>query len=354
MLKKLNQPQYWLLLILILFCSIGFGMTSCQKQEDNVVYLYNWGEYLDPEVKEKFYEETGIKVIEDNFVQNEDMYMKLASEPGNYDLVVPSDYMIERMIKDDMVQPIHYEHLKNFKNIDPKMLHKDFDPEQKYSVPYFWGTVGIVYNKKMVDHEDLHWSDLFDPCYKDEIIMMDSMRDTIGVALLKEGYSMNEHDPDALKKAKQVLIAQKPLVLAYLVDETKSLMINGEAALALMYSGDAIIALQENEDLGYVIPTEGTNLWFDSLVIPKGARHVKNAEKFLDFLMRPDIAAQNSTYVGYTTPNVEALKLMDKETVESEAYNPDLSKIKHLETYHDPRDVIELYENLWADLKAAK
>ncbi|MDO5755553.1 MAG: spermidine/putrescine ABC transporter substrate-binding protein [Tissierellia bacterium] len=342
------MKKQWILPILLLF------LCACSRRDGEVVYLYNWGEYLDPGIKEDFYRETGIKVIEDNFVQNEDMYMKISTNPTQYDLVIPSDYMVERLIKEDYLDTIDYSKLENFKYIHQDFQNMDYDPENKYTIPYFWGTVGIIYDPEMTGREINSWKDLFTEEFKDEIIMMDSMRDTIGVALLKNGYSMNSRDPEELEVARQDLIRQKEWVLAYLVDETKSLMVNKEAAIAVMYSGDAMIALDENPNLKYIVPEEGTNLWFDCLTLLKGGRNKDNAMKFIDYLLRPDVAAKNSRFVGYSTPNDKALEIMGDDFINNPVYHPDLTKIKHLETFRDPSDFIEDYEDIWADLKAAK
>ena len=337
---------------ILLFLLTILVLTSCSKDDSNVLYVYNWGEYIEPALIEKFEKETGIKVIYDTFEQNEDMYMKVKEGGNNYDVVVPSDYMAEKMIKQGMLEKIDYSKIPNFRYIDEKFKNLDYDPKNEYTVPYMWGTVGILYNKNKVKEKVDSWNILWDEKYKDNIIMMNSTRDTLGVALKRLGYSMNSRNEVELEKAKESLIEQKDIVLAYLVDETKNQMVNEEADIAVMYSGDAIVAKGENENLEYVIPKEGSNLWFDTLAILKNAKHKENAEKFINFLTDPENAKVNADYIGYSLPSTKAKKLLDKEVQEDKTAYPDLSKHKNMEIFKDPSDFVEKYDDIWADIKA--
>lgn len=336
----------------LLFLLIPFLLlTSCKKEDKNVLYVFNWGEYMDMDLIDEFEEETGIEVVYDTFVQNEDMYMKIKEGGGNYDVIFPSDYMIERMVSEDMLLPIDTSKIENFKYIDDEFKNLDYDPNSEHSIPYMWGTVGILYNDKYVDKPD-SWNELWNPKYKDEIIMMDSTRDSIGVALLRRGYSLNSRDVGELNKAREDLIKQKDLVLAYMVDETKSLMVNEEAWISLMYSGEAVTSIQENSDLKYTIPKEGTNIWFDSMVISKKAKNVENAYKFINFLLDPNVMAKNGEYTGASVPEAKAKEILDPDEITNEISYPDLSKISHLEIYKNPMDFVEVYDDIWADVKA--
>ena len=337
---------------ILLFLLTILVLTSCSKDDSNVLYVYNWGEYIEPALIEKFEKETGIKVIYDTFEQNEDMYMKVKEGGNNYDVVVPSDYMAEKMIKQGMLEKIDYSKIPNFKYIDEKFRNLDYDPKNEYTVPYMWGTVGILYNKNKVKENVDSWNILWDEKYKDNIIMMNSTRDTLGVALKRLGYSMNSRNEAELEKAKESLIKQKDIVLAYLVDETKTQMVNEEADLAVMYSGDAIVSKGENENLEYVIPKEGSNLWFDTLAILKNAKHKENAEKFINFMTDPENAKLGAEYIGYSLPSTEAKKLLDKEVQEDATAYPDLSRHKNMEIFKDPSDFVEKYDDIWADIKA--
>lgn len=342
------------ILSILLSLVMIFSLVSCKKDIKDVVYVYNWGEYIDESLLRDFEKETGIKVVYEVFEQNEDMYMKLKNGGSNYDVVVPSDYMIERMISENMLEEIDREKIPNFKNITEDFLNEDYDPEGKYSIPYLWGTVGIVYNSKLIDEKVDSWNILWDEKYKDEIIMMNSTRDSIGVALIKNNYSMNSRNIDELNKAKEDLIKQKPLVFAYLVDETKSQMVNGEAKLAVMYSGDALTAMEENENLRYVVPKEGSNLWFDSMCIPKGAKNKENAEKFIDYILRPEVSVAIGEYVGYSLPNKEGVKLLPEDMQNDEVAYPNLKELPKMEVFKDPKDINSVYDDIWAEVKLSK
>lgn len=327
-----------------------------QTMNDEKVIVYNWGEYIDPEVLTIFEEETGIDVIYEEFETNEIMYPKVSSGAIAYDLVCPSDYMIQRMIENDLLAEIDFDNVPNAKYIGEGYMEqsRQFDPENKYSIPYCWGTVGILYNKTMVDEPVDSWSILWDEKYKDNILMQDSVRDAFAVTLRYLGYSLNSTDLDELTAAEELLIEQKPLVQAYVIDQVRDKMIGNEAALGVIYSGEAIYTQWENPDLEYVIPKEGSNIWIDSWVIPKNAEHKENAEKFLNFLCRPDIALMNFEYITYSTPNVAAQEMIEDETIRnSEVAFPDLSKLPELETfrYLGP-EADAVYNELWNKVKS--
>lgn len=330
-------------------------------QESNLmnsekVVVYNWGEYLDPEVLNIFEEETGIDVVYEEFETNEILYPKISSGAIAYDVICPSDYMIQRMIENDLLAEINFDNIPNIKNIGTDYMEqsRQFDPENKYSVPYCWGTVGILYNKTMVDEPVTSWSILWDEKYKDNILMQDSVRDAFGVTLKYLGYSLNSTDLDELTEARDLLIKQKPLVQAYVIDQVRDKMIGNEAAIGVIYSGEAIYTQMENPDLEYVIPEEGSNIWIDSWVIPKNAENKENGEKFINFLCRPDIALMNFEYITYSTPNVEARKLIEDEAVRnSEIAFPDLSKYDNLETFrYMGTEADQTYGELWNQVKS--
>ena len=295
--------------VLIVIGGFIYGQKDGTSKNGQVI-VYNWGEYIDPEIIDLFEEETGIDVIYEEFETNEIMYPKIQSGAIAYDVVCPSDYMIQRMIENDLLAEINYDHIPNLKYIGDNYMKmsRQFDPENKYSVPYLWGTVGILYNKKMVDEPVDSWGILWDKKYEDSILMQDSVRDAFAVALKYLGYSLNSTDLDELEAAKNLLIEQKPLVQAYVIDQVRDKMIGGEAALGVIYSGEALYCQQENPDLDYVIPKEGTNIWIDSWVIPKNAKNVENAEAFINFLCRPDIAKMNFDYITYSIPNKQIIK----------------------------------------------
>ncbi len=342
----------------------GLSLAGCGssaaggKEGAGEVVVYNWGEYVDPDTLAMFEEETGIRVIYDEFETNEIMYPKVEAGASPYDVVCPSDYMIQKMIENDLLAELNYENIPNAKaNIGAQYWEqsRSFDPENKYSIPYCWGTVGILYNKTMVDEPVDSWSILWDEKYADSILMQDSVRDAFMVALKQNGHSMNSVDSAQLEEAKNLLIEQKPLVQAYVIDQVRDKMIGGEAALGVIYSGEAIFTQRENPDLEYVIPKEGTNVWIDSWVIPKNAPNMENAEKFIDFMCRPDIALKNFEYITYSTPNDGARDLIeDDEIRSSQIAFPDLSQYEGLETFsYLGEEADEMYNELWKEVKSS-
>ena len=365
--KKVRKPSRVKKILIqrvvpVAICIVFIGGGVYYAKENDVMngeklVVYNWGEYIDPEVLTMFEEETGIDIVYEEFETNEILYPKISSGAIAYDVICPSDYMIQRMIENDLLSEINFDNIPNLKNIGKQYLEqsRQFDPENKYSVPYCWGTVGILYNKMMVDEPVDSWSILWDPKYKDNILMQDSVRDAFGVTLKYLGYSLNSIDLDELTEAKNLLIEQKPLVQAYVIDQVRDKMIGNEAALGVIYSGEAIYTQKENPNLEYVIPKEGSNIWIDSWVIPKNAEHKENAEKFINFLCRPDIALMNFEYITYSTPNEAARELIEDESIRnSEIAFPDLSKYDNLETFqYLGTEADQVYGNLWNKVKSS-
>lgn len=365
--KKVRKPSRVKKILIqrvvpVTICIVFIGGGFYYAKENDVMngeklVVYNWGEYIDPEVLTMFEEETGIDIVYEEFETNEILYPKISSGAIAYDVICPSDYMIQRMIENDLLSEINFDNIPNLKNIGKQYLEqsRQFDPENKYSVPYCWGTVGILYNKMMVDEPVDSWSILWDPKYKDNILMQDSVRDAFGVTLKYLGYSLNSTDLDELTEAKNLLIEQKPLVQAYVIDQVRDKMIGNEAALGVIYSGEAIYTQKENPNLEYVIPKEGSNIWIDSWVIPKNAEHKENAEKFINFLCRPDIALMNFEYITYSTPNEAARELIEDESIRnSEIAFPDLSKYDNLETFqYLGTEADQVYGDLWNKVKSS-
>lgn len=337
-------------LSLILAPAVSLGESA------GVVNIFNWEDYIDEATLEMFTKETGIKVNYMNFTTNEDMLVQIEATPSAFDVAFPSDYAVERMRSLDLLEKIDFANVPNKNQILPDLLNPTYDPTGEYSVPYMWGTVGILYNTKMVTEPVDSWAILFDPKYQNNVFMMDSIRDTMGVTLKYLGESMNTRDPIALEKAKDLLIQQKQagIVKAYQVDETKDKMVAGEAALALMWSGDAQYAIDLNEDLAYAVPKEGSNIWVDAMVIPKGAQNKKNAEAFIDFMSRPDIAKMNCEAIWYSSPNQGAIELMGEEYTGNTVMNPSSEVIANCEYFNDIQDFIDIYSALWNEIKSAK
>ena len=343
----------------------GTDSAASGSADGGELYVYNWGEYIDEDVISQFEEETGITVVYDLFETNEEMYPVIEAGAVNYDVVCPSDYMIQKMRENDLLAELNFDNIPNIDQIDPAYMEMSqaFDPENKYSVPYCWGTVGILYNTRLLDELGVpaptKWADLWDERLSGEILMQDSVRDAFMVALKKDGYSMNSESKDELEQAKQELIDQKPLVQAYVIDQVRDKMIGGEAAVGVIYSGemlyiqDEVASLGLDYDLEYVIPEEGTNLWLDSWVIPKNAKNKENAEKWIDFMCRPEIAKANFEYITYPTPNKGAFELLDEDMQNNKAVFPDIDFLKDSEVYQylgDDTDAI--YNELWKEVKA--
>ena len=338
-------------MLIALILTIGILTVGCGEKIPEI-NVYNWGDYIDKGVVEDFEKEYGIKVNYDMFETNEDMYIKVKQGGSNYDVVFPSDYMIERMIREKLLFKIDKTNIPNLDKIDETFINLDFDPNNDYSIPYMWGTVGIIYNKTMVNEVVDSWNILWDEKYSGEIFMLDSQRDTIGITLKKLNYSMNTRNLDELQEAKAELIKQKPLVAAYLGDSIKGAMVSGEGALAIVWSGDAVAMIRDNPDLEYVIPKEGTNLWFDNMVIPNTAENKDGAEKFINFMCRPDIAARNTDYIGYSTPIPEAIEMLPDDIKNSRVAYPSDEEIENVEIFKDPTDIISEYDKIWTELQS--
>lgn len=360
---KFYKWKYLVLVVAMLSTLLFAGCDALsedseESEGEDTLYIYSWGDYLDPEVITQFEEETGIHVVLDEYDTNESMYPRVKEGATSYDLICPSDYMIQKMAENDLLQPLDYAKLPNAKKYIGKAFlaqAESYDPDNRYSIPYCWGTVGIMYNTKMVDGDVDSWAVLFDPKYKDEILMQDSARDAFMIPLRLLGASMNTKDPATLEKARDMLIAQKPLVQAYGVDDIRDKLASGEAALGVIYSGEAINLMEANPDLAFcAAPKEGTNLWMDGWVIPKNAKHVENAHRFIDFLCRPDIAAKNFEALGYSTPNiaVEELEADDMDEEEREIAFPDEDTYTGQETYQYLGEAVDkLYTKLWLQVK---
>lgn len=335
------------ILLVLIIASISI-LTACGEKKETL-NVYNWGDYIDKEVLKEFEEEFDVKVRYSDFATNEDLYVKIKQGGSDYDVIFPSDYMIERMINEDLLVKIDKYNIPNYEKVGDRFINLDYDPNNEYTMPYMWGTVGIIYNKTMVDPLT-KWADLWDEKYEGEIIMLKSQRDTLAVALKKLGYSMNTRDLGELEEAKKELIAQKPLVYSYLGDEIKDQIVGENAGVGVVWSGDAVAMIRDNPNLEYVIPEEGTNLWFDAMAIPKASENKELAEKFINFMMRPEISAKNAEYIGYSTPITGAKELLPEEMKNSLVAYPRDDMIENVEIFKDPTDIIGEYDRIWTDI----
>ena len=341
-----------LLSLLLALTSLG-GFAVAENVE---LVVFNWFDYIDPAVIELFKQETGISVQYVNFTTNEEMFTKLEAGAGTYDVIFPSEYMIERMINHDMLAELDLSAMPNFANIMDRLKDPSYDPGNLHSVPYMWGTLGYVYNTELVNEELTSWGALFDETYAGSVLMMNSMRDTIGLALKYLGYSMNTRDQAELSAAKDLLIEQKQkrIESGYLLDEIKDKMVGGEAAIGVVYSGDAQYAIDGNASLKYVIPDEGSNIWVDGMCIPKDSKHIAEAQQFIDFMCREDIAEMNFDYIRYCSPVQAVADNLSEEEAAMPALNPAPEIVEKCEYFNDVEDAMTDYEEVWMDVRLAR
>lgn len=336
----------------VLTASLFTGCGNSNVGENGTINFFNVGDYIDEALIQKFQKETGIKVNYDTYDTNEIMYQKVKTNPGTYDLVVPSDYMVQKMINEGLAEKIDFNNIPNYQYINPEFKDLSYDPNNEYSVPYMWGTVGILYDTTRVTEPVTSWDILWDTKYNDEIYMFNSLRDALAVAFLKDGYSINTTDPSQIEDAKKALIEQLSLTNPiYVNDEVKDNMISGEKALATVWSGDAISCMASNPDLAYAIPEEGSNKWVDALVIPKDAPNKAGAEAFINFLCDPQNAKENVDYIGYSTPNKAAFDLLDDETKNNPAAYPSDEVLDKCVLFVDlDKSTLKLYEDAFTEV----
>jgi spermidine/putrescine transport system substrate-binding protein len=329
------------------------------SQLADTIYLYTWVEYIDPEIMTQFEEECGVKVVETNFDSNETLLATLQAGGADYDIIVPSDYMVQVMIDEGMLMEIDFDIVSNIANMDDLNVNQYFDPEQKYTVPYFWGTSGFAVDTNVITEYEESWSMMFDPNspYCGQISMLDDQRETLGAALMYLGYSLNDTDPAHLEEAKNLLIAQSDCVKAYDSQTNDDLIISGETVLGHIWTGDAILAglpdYGGREGIVYVIPEEGCVVWQDNLAIPVGAPNAYTAMVFMNYLHIPEIAAQNAEWVGYGTPNAAAKEFIDPEILADEGIYPPPEVEARLQWIEDVGDALELYDRIWTEFKAS-
>ena len=336
-------------------------LSHAEAAEQVELRVYNWGEYIangedgQLDVIEEFEKEyPNIKVNYNTYATNEEMYAKIKSGSAQYDVLFPSDYMISRMISEGMLEKLDFSNIPNFSDIMDSFKNLEYDPTNEYSVPYTWGTVGIIYNTTMVEEAPTSWDALWDPEYTNMILMFDNSRDALGLTLKKLGYSQNTTDHSQLDEAAEELKKQKSVLQAYVMDEIFDKMESGEAALAPYYAGDALTMMAENPDLAFVLPEEGTNRFVDAMVIPKGVRHKTEAELFINFMLETRIAAANIEYLGYSTPQKSVYELQDEEIINNGISYPSDEYLEKCDTFINlPEEENNYMQTLWADIKAS-
>jgi spermidine/putrescine transport system substrate-binding protein len=335
--------------------ALMLAMTFSAFAADKELYIYNWSEYMPDEVLKRFQKETGIKVVYSTYDSNEAMYarVKLLSGSG-YDLIVPSTYYVSKMSKEGLLAPIDKTKLTNFKNLEPTLLNKGYDPENKYSVPYLWGSTGISYNSKRVKSEVSSWKDLWKPEFKGRVLLTDDVREVFQMALVLLGYSGNTTNEAEIKAAYELLKELMPSVRIFNSESPKVPYINGEVVIGMNWNGEAFLAQEEMPSLKYIYPKEGVILWGDNFAIPKGAKNINAAHAFINFTLRPEIAKIISEEIGYAIPNKEGIKLLDEEVRNNPTSYPSQEIMAKGEFQEDVGDAILIYTKYWEMLKTGK
>ncbi len=325
------------------------------------INVYNWGEYISdgsdidiPDINAEFERLTGIKVNYTTYATNEELYAKIRGGGASYDVIIPSDYMISRMISEDMLEKLNFDNIPNMKNIGDEYKNKGYDPTGEYSVPYTWGTVGIIYNTEEVTETDFGWEILWDEKYADRILMFDNPRDAFAIAENMLGYSLNTENAAELEAAAEKLSEQKPVVQAYVMDEVFDKMGAEEAVLAPYYAGDAKTLMAEFDFLDFKVPESGTNSFYDAICIPKGAENKEAAEMYINFLCEAEVAYHNANYIGYSTPNTAAYAMLDDDVKNdgfsypsAEYLNTKTEVFRNLST-----DANQKMQDLWTKIKS--
>ncbi len=345
-----------LMALMIMLVSFTSLMSGCRSGENGEVYVYCYGDYFDPMLLDDFEAETGIRVIPDYYDTAEEMYTVLENNATTYDCICTSDYMIQRMIDNDMLAELDMNNIPDIKNIADVYMEKSesFDPGNKYSVPYQLGIAGILYNTEMVGDVVIDsWDDLWNEKFKNSLVMPDSVRDAFMIGLKKLGYSENSTSEKEIKAAADELIKQKPLVYKYANDSARDLLANGSAAVGVVWNGEYIYTKELNEDVEFVVPEEGSEFFIDSWIIPKDAPNKEKAEAWINFLCKAEVAAKNFDYLYYTTPNEAALELIDEEYLNEKAVFPDEETVERCESLItlDP-DTTKLYSDYWKKVKS--
>lgn len=340
-----------------LVCAALLALSGAVFGADKVLYLYNWSEYMPESVLESFQKETGIKVVYTTFDSNEAMYAKLrlVDRKNSYDLVVPSTYYVSKMRKEGLLAPLDKSKLVGFDRIDPKLLNRFFDPGNEFSVPYLWGSTGIALNTDKVKPGSVtKWADLWRPEFKDRLLLTNDMREVFHVGLRVLGYSGNSTNPQEIEAAYKKLTALVPNVRVYDSEAPRMPYLEGETDAGMIWNGEAFQAHGENPAIEYVYPAEGAALWMDSLVIPTNARNVDNAYRFISYLLRPEVGKAISEEIGYATPNLASLALLDDSMRNNRTVYPNTMDLRSTEFQVDVGDAIKVYEKYWELLKAGR
>ncbi len=341
------------LAVSLLLVVSGCGPGPSVSGPDGDVYLFNWGDYIDPAVLTAFTEEFGIRVVQDSYASNEDLLAKLQAGGVGYDVIVPSDYMVEVMIKEGLLQELDKSHLPNLRHIGVRHLGLAYDPDNRYCVPYLWGTTGLAYDADKIPRPESWWV-LWDGTYRGRISMLNDQRETLAVALRLLGYPINSTDRQELEAAKALLQQQKALVRTYNSENYDQLLLQGEVVLAHAWNGDVAKVAEEKASLKYVIPKEGGTIFHDNLCIPRSSRRQRTAEVFINYLLRPEVAARIVRYTMQASPNEGAHAHLPRTILENPAVYPPRAATTRLDAIRDVGEALILYDRIWTELKASR
>ncbi len=340
------------LLLLVVLALVLFGVTGCQKTAENRLNLYTWSEYVPQAVIDAFEKETGIKVSMQNFSSNEEMLAKLLAGGGQYDIIQPSEYMAEALIREGLLEPLNHAEIPNLKNLAPEFRALPFDPGNKFTIPWMAGTVGIVVNTEMITEPIRSYNDVFQEKHRGQIVILDDAREVTTWALASLGYDINDITEESLAKARELMATWLPLVKIYDSDSPKTALLNGEVALGIVWSGEGALLLNEDKKFAWVLPKEGAHMFVDSLAIPKGAKNPEAAMKFINFILRPEISALISAEFPYLNPNQAARQLLTADQLSNHASFPTAEEMESLGTFVDIGEKGAVIDEMFTSLKA--
>lgn len=352
-----RKLPFWIVLIgtvvTITIMPWGWQQLRAQQPVADVLRVYNWDTYIDPEVLTTFQEKYNVEIVYQTYGSNEELYSRIQTGNTNYDLIFPTDYMVEAMANEGLLAELNLQHIPNLRHLDPAFLNPTYDPGNRYSLPYQWGTLGIGYNLEVIGQEIDSWTDMFTPQYAGKIAWMDDTRYTIGAVLMFLGYDPNTQDMQQINQARDFLIQQKATIAAFAPDTGQNLLNQGEVDLAFEWNGDMLQVMQENPDLRYTIPKEGSIIWIDNMAIPRGAPHQRLAEQFINFLLEPRVSARISNFVRYGSPNQTAREseLINPSDLNNPSIYPPLNIFAHLQSLKDVGNSRLLYEQAWKAVK---
>ncbi len=344
----MNMKKWWAVLAL----ASASGLVQAGEQ----VVVYNWSEYISEETLEEFQKETGIEVVYSTYESNETLYTKLKLMKGaGYDVVVPSTYYVSKMAKEGLLQKVDKTKLANYSNLDPDLLNKPFDPSNDYSIPYLWGSTGIGINVKNIPKESITgWQDFWNPKFKNGLVLTDDVREVFHMALRIKGYSANTTDEAQIREAYEYLKELMPNVLVFNSDAPREPFLSGDVNLGMIWNGSVVQSREDDPNLQYIYPKEGAVFWMDSFTIPAGAKNIENAHKFINYMLKAEVAKQSVEYVGYATPNKAGKALLDEKTKNDPVIFPDKATLDAGEFHNDVGDAVLIYDKYWQLLKAGK